>query len=401
MPGGRLGGPDRKTPPGPGSHPGKSFSDRPGASRGSEIATEEGEVGKKLQGPSGFENGFPVLSKESTHMPRQQRPRFTSLTSDTHSTRPSVQILVACGADHWSSRLVEGLAAVGLRARSVADVHAGLCAPLPSLLVLDDQLPGAPPLELLRELRQRWPQLASLVMAHTPSFEVARDAFSLGSRDVLPAPFECDDVIEAIEAAVDGLEPAGEDDFHFRGSATEEGLHSALRHWLAHLCMLDVSVATRARAVSATAEVLHNVVRHAYPDHAGEFRLSANNQGSVWNVTVRDEGCGWPVGSSPTGGGLDRARALVEGLQARSLPGLGTTVDLEFIHQPVSFECADPLDLSESDYLEPSVSRSLIAAARSGQPLPPHTLPPALAVCLGRLLADDSTASGGQRALAG
>lgn len=323
-------------------------------------------------------------------MPSQHRPSFAALSADPSPPQPGVQILVACGDERLGAELVDGLASVGLRAQRVNHVREGLAAPLPAILVVDDVLPGAPPLELLRELRHRWPQLESLVLLHEPDFHVARQAYALGAQDVLPAPFEVDEVIEQLEHLVDQVEAAGEDEFSFRGCATDENVREALRAWLAHLCHSGIGSATRARAVSAAAEVLENVRRHAYPERAGDFQISARRSGSSWTLFVRDAGLGFEQAAVRDGGGLSRARALVEDLRIRSLPFLGTTVELRFEHQPIALEFDGQLDLSESDYLDPDTARRLIAAARAGQPLPPHALPPALAVCVGRLLADDA-----------
>lgn len=323
-------------------------------------------------------------------MPSEQRPHFAALSAEPGPPQAGVQILVACGDEQLGSELVEGLAAVGLRAQRVTHVREGLAAPLPAILVVDDVLPGAPPLELLRELRHRWPQLESLVLLHEPDFHVARQAYSLGAQDVLPAPLEVDEVVEQLENLVDQLESDGENEFSFRASATDENVRKALRAWLAHLCQHGIGSATRARAVSALAEVLENVRCHAYPERAGDFQIGARRSGSSWTLFVRDAGLGFEQASLSDGGGLSRARALVEDLRIRSLPFLGTTVELRFEHQPIAIEFDGQLDLSESDYLDPATARRLIAAARSGQALPPHALPPALAVCVGRLLADDA-----------
>jgi DNA-binding NarL/FixJ family response regulator len=323
-------------------------------------------------------------------MPSEQRPPFAALSAEPSPPQPAVQILVALGDEGLGLELVEALASVGLRAQRVAHLREGLAAPLPAILVTDDVLPGAPPLELLRELRQRWPQLESLALLHEPDFHVARQAFALGAHDVLPAPFEVDAVVEQLENLVDQVESCDEHEFSFRGAATEATVRAALRAWLAHLCQCGIGSATRARAVSALAEVLDNVRRHAYPQSSGEFQVGARRSGSSWTLFVRDAGVGFEQATCSHAAGLSRARALVEDLRVRSLPFLGTTVELRFEHQPLTFDFDGHLDLSESDYLEPAIARRLLVAARSGQPLPPHALPPALAVCVGRLLADDS-----------
>ena len=323
-------------------------------------------------------------------MPSEHRPSFAALTAEPSSPQAGVQILVACGDEHLAAQLVDGLASVGLRAQRVTHVREGLAAPLPGILVIDDVLPGAPPLELLRELRHRWPQLESLVLLHEPDFHVARQAYALGAQDVLPAPTDVDEVVEQLELLADEAESINEDEFCFRASATDENVREALRAWLAHLCQHGVGAATRARAVSAVAEVLENVRCHAYPERAGDFQIGARRSGSSWTLFVRDAGLGFEQATLPSSGGLARARALVEDLHIRSLPFLGTTVELRFVHQPIAIEFDGQLDLSESDYLDPATARRLIAAARAGHPLPPHALPPALAVCVGRLLSDDA-----------
>lgn len=173
-----------------------------------------------------------------------------------------------------------------------------------------------------------------------------------------------------------------------------------VRGLLAVLLVQGFTPAARARVGSAVAELCQNVVQHAYPETesmlhgADTLRVQAELCGRRLRVEVVDAGVGFDVaglgqiGELDTGrSGLARARALSEGLTVASTPGRGTTVTIEFAASSSVFGDERGFDLSELDHLEPALARRLVGELRENGREPRFHLSPALAVCVGRLLA--------------
>lgn len=187
------------------------------------------------------------------------------------------------------------------------------------------------------------------------------------------------------------------------GPADLEGAAQAVRGLLALLLVQGFAPAARARVGTAVAEVLENVVRHAYPDpfrDEGTFRLEARVEGPRLWVEISDEGVGFDATRfgersklDPARSGLARARALAEGLGVASRPDRGSTVMLEFTASSAVFGDERGIDLSENDFLEPALARRLLEQVREGPDGRGFQLSPALAVCVGRLLSAPRAAS--------
>ncbi|HTF87801.1 MAG TPA: ATP-binding protein [Planctomycetota bacterium] len=167
----------------------------------------------------------------------------------------------------------------------------------------------------------------------------------------------------------------------------------AVRELLAFLVSNGFACATRARIAGATAELLENVARHAYPDSDGPFRLEATLKGRRLIVEVADDGIGFdtrPFTESPKPNplpsGLARARALAEDINIESRRDRGSSIALEFTASSVMFADERGLDLSDLDYIDPTMTRRVLSALRDGSLEPQFHFSPALAVCVGRLL---------------
>jgi len=184
------------------------------------------------------------------------------------------------------------------------------------------------------------------------------------------------------------------------GPAEIESTARAVRGLLAFLVVQGFTPATRARIGGALAELLENVVRHAYPDADGPFRVDAELAGRRLRVEVADDGVGFDAMRfgrlarlGPAGSGLARARALAEGLSLASRPGFGSAVTLEFAASSAIFGDERGIDLSELDYLEPALARRVLEQVRDTGSGEPFHLSPALAVCVGRFLSTPRPAS--------
>lgn len=80
-----------------------------------------------------------------------------------------------------------------------------------------------------------------------------------------------------------------------------QSVREGLRHALASPPLAHLSAADRGTAEIVLAEVLNNVVEHAYSQHGGEIRLSLSADGSLLHCVIEDEGQAMPGGTPPAG----------------------------------------------------------------------------------------------------
>jgi len=75
-----------------------------------------------------------------------------------------------------------------------------------SLLILDLRLPGKNGLEVLREAREKKPQLNGIIITAYPSVETAVDAIKRGAIDYLPKPVDLDDLEKIIQKTLGSVQ---------------------------------------------------------------------------------------------------------------------------------------------------------------------------------------------------
>ena len=71
------------------------------------------------------------------------------------------------------------------------------------LVLLDLRMPGMDGLQVLRQIRSRWPECEVIVITGYPSLDTAKEAIRLGARDYLSKPLEPADVIQAATSAIE------------------------------------------------------------------------------------------------------------------------------------------------------------------------------------------------------
>jgi two-component system nitrogen regulation response regulator GlnG len=79
---------------------------------------------------------------------------------------------------------------------------AALDTEIPQVLVSDIRMPGASGLDLLQQIRTRYPQLPVIIMTAYSDLESAVAAFQGGAFEYLPKPFDVDHAIELIRRAL-------------------------------------------------------------------------------------------------------------------------------------------------------------------------------------------------------
>ncbi len=72
------------------------------------------------------------------------------------------------------------------------------------LLVADLRLPDINGMEVIRTVKERWPDTGVVVITGYPSVSSAVDAMKLGSFDYLPKPFTEDEIKTAVDGALKG-----------------------------------------------------------------------------------------------------------------------------------------------------------------------------------------------------
>ena len=86
---------------------------------------------------------------------------------------------------------------------SVPEVEAALEHSMPQVVVSDIHMPGGSGLDLLQQLKSRFPKLPVIIMTAYSDLESAVAAFQGGAFEYLPKPFDVDHAIELIRRAVD------------------------------------------------------------------------------------------------------------------------------------------------------------------------------------------------------
>lgn len=263
--------------------------------------------------------------------------------------------------------------------------------PRPDVLVVDLGHRGPRALDPVQGLGRRGHPPRLVVLSAERDVDECRRALRLGATDYLAKPFPVDEFLRAVEG--DDAEPKTAGRFVRSFPATPGTIDRATREVAAYALRCSLSPTARARVATSCAELVENVVRHAYPTGAGRVEIELAVSTRQLTLAVRDEGAGFDaVGlglehmTDARDGGLARVSALCEDLRLESGPD-GTTAHASFDVFRVRFDGEDGLDLSEHDWLAPETTRSLLDLLAGADAQHPLHLSPALAVTVGRLLA--------------
>jgi len=282
-------------------------------------------------------------------------------------------------------------------------------------------------LDGLERLRDRGLEARAIVVDLPDEPQAWRRAMRSGAADALGRPWRMAELVAAVEEAPPAALPAPRAaELQRTFEAEADAIDAALSELCAFLVRQRIAPAARARALTATAELLENCARHAYPPTSAEpFFQAADNglgEGTVaegsapaslrhriqlravvrpreFEIEVRDAGCGFELRSALTDGGLARAAVLAEDLQVASSPGAGTRAALRFSALRVDFDDGSDVDLSDLDWLSPTLAQRVLASLADGKAGPFYSFSPALAVTVGRLLAGATERQRIERAL--
>jgi anti-sigma regulatory factor (Ser/Thr protein kinase) len=257
-------------------------------------------------------------------------------------------------------------------------------------------------LDALELLRARGLESRAIVIDLPEEPQAWRRALRLGAADALGRPWRIAELVAAVENAPRAALPAPQGaSLRCTFEAQADAIDAALSELCAFLVRQRVAPAARARALTATAELLENCARHAYPPPPARaaVELAASVRPREFEIEVRDGGRGFELREALNDGGLARAAVLAEDLQIVSNPGAGTRATLRFSAVRVEFDDGADVDLSELDWLSPALAQRVLASLGDGQAGPFYSFSPALAVTVGRLLAGASERQRIERAL--
>jgi CheY-like chemotaxis protein/anti-sigma regulatory factor (Ser/Thr protein kinase) len=294
----------------------------------------------------------------------------------------------------------------GHRVTVVTSGEEALAAEPHEVMVSDLSIAGTDGLDLCERMLARAcagtgaPRI--VLVSGAPTSDVCRRALRMGAADFLSKPFRLEDLVRAVEDSVPAAlpsaspvksSPASDADWmrcYRAGRATPE---IATRDLLAYCLRCGIGPATRSRIGTAVAEVVTNACQHAYPQGAGEIELRARVDERTLRVRVSDGGIGFDTLSvylkrmrDVRDGGLARASALSEDLSIDSRAGEGAQVRMTFTCTQVEFDEGRRVDLTDLDFLTPSVARSILERLRTSGGDDVFHLSPATAVTIGRLL---------------
>ena len=104
---------------------------------------------------------------------------------------------------HSCCRILQGRSDISLTTAESASACLEQMRVRPYDIVITDlKMPGMDGLELLREIRQQWPDVIAMVFTGHATVETARSALRLGAFDYIPKPFTPDELRTVIENAV-------------------------------------------------------------------------------------------------------------------------------------------------------------------------------------------------------
>jgi len=344
------------------------------------------------------------------------------------TNRPHSSARIAYG-DQPSSRadlLIQTLRSQGHEVLSYSDRNDFLAAPEPDVYVLGRSLAdGCSGLDLLEALRRVGRSAPVVLVDERPGFDDMRRAVELGAADFVVRPLESGELARAIEQALSDRAPCPRPN-EARSShvcertygAGEETVGRAAREISAFLVNAGVVSAHRVRIASALAELVDNACRHGHPQGGGggvRIDVRAEIDGARVLLTVEDSGLGFDVARarlervapalpgarrgtapSPSSKGLGRVELLCEQCDLTSGPE-GTRVELVFELTPVRFD-EETEYLAETDFLDPTRARELLAALRKGR-ADLSGVSPSLAITIGRIIGGisvDARSSTGQ-----
>lgn len=119
--------------------------------------------------------------------------------------KPATRILIVDDEEVVRLSYMRILAGAGCQVKAVwtwAQVHQAMDEAPFDLVLLDLRMPGMDGLDVLRELKAKWPDSEVIIITGYPTLASAKEAVSLGAYDYLTKPVGPAQVIAAADAAM-------------------------------------------------------------------------------------------------------------------------------------------------------------------------------------------------------
>jgi DNA-binding NtrC family response regulator len=117
---------------------------------------------------------------------------------------PPLRVLLVdsdAGVRRAAAAIVQEMGLEPVHAATLEEAQRTLRSRKADLLLLDVGLPGAAAAELLQNVRERWPEIAVVVMTAHASVSSVVDAIRLGACDYLTKPFDSDELADVLRRA--------------------------------------------------------------------------------------------------------------------------------------------------------------------------------------------------------
>lgn len=117
----------------------------------------------------------------------------------------SLHVLLIDDEEAFVTTLQERLELRDIEARVALDGHAGLdmiTNQLPDVVVLDLRMPRLSGIEVLKQIRQQWPQLPVIMLSGHGSKQDAQTCLDLGAVQYHKKPLDIDMLVDSIKQAV-------------------------------------------------------------------------------------------------------------------------------------------------------------------------------------------------------
>lgn len=122
--------------------------------------------------------------------------------NDPHDSAERRCILLVDDSFAFRERLGRAFRDRGFEVRTAGNYDEGMASArerVPNLAVVDLRMPGQSGLNLVKDLKERHPEVQVLVLSGFGSISTAIDAVRLGATNFLPKPADADDILAAFE----------------------------------------------------------------------------------------------------------------------------------------------------------------------------------------------------------
>lgn len=120
----------------------------------------------------------------------------------------SIRVLLVDDEVEFMETLVKRMRKRGLEVQGVKSGEEALdllAGQRPDVVVMDVKMPGMNGIEVLKQIKKRWPMLEVIMLTGHASLELAMQGMESGAYDYLMKPMDLDELLYKIEDAYDSI----------------------------------------------------------------------------------------------------------------------------------------------------------------------------------------------------